>query len=65
LKKTSNVLQNEDLVRTARFNISNESINIDSANGTEEQDQIMHEHIQDVQRMNVNIVNENVEQSIQ
>ncbi|CAG8566720.1 13136_t:CDS:2, partial [Dentiscutata heterogama] len=36
-------------LRMASFNISNESINVDSTEGTEEQDQMMHEHIQDVQ----------------
>ncbi|CAG8771738.1 31391_t:CDS:2, partial [Racocetra persica] len=69
LKKTTNVLQNDDLVRMASSNISNESINVDSTEGTEEQDQMMHEHIQDVQgqdqRTKVDMVNEDMEQSIQ
>ncbi|CAG8715546.1 27115_t:CDS:2 [Dentiscutata erythropus] len=49
----------------ASSNISNESINVDSTEGTEEQDQMMHEHIQDVQGTKVDIVNEDMEQSIQ
>ncbi|CAG8713486.1 31971_t:CDS:2, partial [Racocetra persica] len=48
LKKTTNVLQNDDLVKMASSNISNESINIDSTEGTK-----------------VDIVNEDMEQSIQ
>ncbi|CAG8635892.1 9412_t:CDS:2 [Cetraspora pellucida] len=53
----------------ASSNISNESINVDSTEGTEEQDQMMHEHIQDVQGHDqgtkVDMINEDMEQSIQ
>ncbi|CAG8449947.1 13349_t:CDS:2, partial [Racocetra fulgida] len=51
-KETTNLPQNEDLVRTANSNLNNESINVDSTEGvegSEEQGQIMHEQIQDVQ----------------
>ncbi|CAG8597087.1 5643_t:CDS:2 [Dentiscutata erythropus] len=44
--------QNEDLVRTANFNLNNVLINIDSTEGvegSEEQGQIMYEHVQDIQ----------------
>ncbi|CAG8778634.1 13855_t:CDS:2 [Cetraspora pellucida] len=52
----------------ASSNISNESINVDSTEDTEEQDQMMHKHIQDIQGhdqgMKVDMVNEDMEQSI-
>ncbi|KAF0540265.1 hypothetical protein F8M41_006514 [Gigaspora margarita] len=59
-KKITNIWQNEDLERAANSNLNNESINVDSTKGIEEQDQTTDEHIQNVreqdQGTNLNMI---------